>query len=274
MPHITHPNGQTTYYLDDSPTDPSLARGTILIQHGFARHSAFWQSWIPVLTKYYRVIRRDARGHGHSSAPSKDYIYSIDGILDEIIDTLDQLGLEKVHYLGESTGGIFGEFLAARNPGRVASLAICSSPLYMPAEAQDMLAFGHASWAEACRVLGSRGWGEAVAKVLGTDQTSDRAFYGWWLDQISVSSGEGLGDHAELLCQEEFDARRIMMRINVPMLMLSPASSQLVNLEEQKMLRDATGAKMEVIDGVGHEVYLDQAEVCQSIYLEFLGSLK
>jgi pimeloyl-ACP methyl ester carboxylesterase len=204
------------------------------------------------------------------------YKYDIDTILDEIVDTLDQLKLEKVHYLGESTGGIFGEFLAARNPERLLSLTICSSPLYMPASAQKTLAFGHESWAEACRQLGSRGWGEAILNVLGQDKNPDKAFLDWWLQQVSVPSGEGLGDHAELLCDERFDARRIMDKIEVPMLMLSPGGSQLVDLEEQRQLRDSVkgSVRMEVVDGFGHEIYIDQAERCQEIYLEFLRGLK
>lgn len=225
MPYITHKNGEKTHYLDDDFADPWKPHNTILIQHGFGRHSEFWRAWVPVLAKHYRVIRRDARGHGYSSAPGKDYKYDIDTILDEIVETLDQLGLDKVHYVGESTGGIWGEFLAARNPERLHSLTICSSPLYMPAAAQEMLAFGHSSWPDACREMGSRGWGEAVLKVLGADQNPDKDFIKWWLDQVAVPTGEGLGDHAVLLCDESFDARRIMKNIKVPMLMLTPANS-------------------------------------------------
>src|ERR1700761_2190606 len=264
MPYITHKNGQTTYYQDDDFAEPWKKHDTILIQHGFARHSAFWYHWVPVLAKQYRVIRRDARGHGYSSAPGKDYQYKSDTILDEIVDTLDQLGLEKVHYIGESTGGIWGEFLAARNPERLLSLTICSSPLYMPAAAQEMLAFGHSSWPVACRELGSKGWGEAVLKVLGGDQTPDKAFLQWWLEQVAVPTGEALGDHAELLCDKEFDARRIMEKIKVPMLMLTPGNSKLVNLDEQKQLNNAVaGSRMDIITGYGHEIYIDQAAQCQ-----------
>ena len=275
MPFITHNNGQKTFYLDDDFADPWKPHDTILIQHGFGRNSAFWYKWVAVLAQHYRVIRRDARGHGQSSAPGKDYKYDIDTILEEIVDTLDQLHVSKVHYLGESTGGIWGEFLAARHPERLLSLTICSSPLYMPQAAQDMLAFGHGTWAEACRQLGSRGWGEALAKSVGTDQISDSKFLGWWLDQVSVPSGESLGDHAELLCDSSFDARRIMNQIKVPMLLLTPADSVLINLDEQKKLHETVpGSQMEVIPGRGHEIYLDQAELCQQKFLEFLEKLK
>ena len=103
----------------------------------------------------------------------------------------------------------------------------------------------------------------------------DKDFLEWWLDQISVSSGESLGDHAELLCDKDFDARRIMENIKMPMLMLTPASSKLVNLDEQRQLNQAVqGSRMELIKGAGHEIYIDQAEQCQEKYLAFLEALR
>ncbi|KAF2103603.1 alpha/beta-hydrolase [Rhizodiscina lignyota] len=278
MPYITHPNGQKTFYYEDDFVDPWKPHDTILIQHGFARSAIFWYKWVPVLAQNYRVIRRDARGHGKSSAPTKpEYTYDMDTILDEIKDTLDQLGLEKVHYIGESTGGIWGEFFAAKYPERLHSLAICSSPLYMPKAAQEMLAFGHKSWADALRDLGARGWGEEILNVLNTSKDADPAFVKWWLKEVGDMDGKGLGDHAELLCSSDFDARRIMNNIKVPMLMLTPSNSKLVNLDEQKDLHEAVkGSKQELIKANGHEIYLEPeaSKNCLRLYQEFLQSLK
>jgi hypothetical protein len=61
MPYLTHPNGQKTFYLDDNFSPPWKPQEAILIQHGFARHSAFWFHWIPILSQHYRVIRRDGK---------------------------------------------------------------------------------------------------------------------------------------------------------------------------------------------------------------------
>lgn len=115
---LKHPNGQTTHVVVDDYTDPWVAPETILIQGGFGRHSAFWYHWIPSLTHQYQVIRRDTRGHGRSSAPqpSDNYEYSLDIILGEIVDTLDQLGVQKVHVLGETTSGMLGEAFAVHFP--------------------------------------------------------------------------------------------------------------------------------------------------------------
>jgi pimeloyl-ACP methyl ester carboxylesterase len=99
---ITHPNGQITHIYDDNFADPWKPCEAIMIWHGFARHGRHWYHWIPTLSQHFRVIRRDARGHGLSSYPDEksDYKYTMETILDEIIDTMDQLGLKKNAFLG------------------------------------------------------------------------------------------------------------------------------------------------------------------------------
>ncbi|PNS14351.1 Phosphoinositide 3-phosphatase [Sphaceloma murrayae] len=270
---IKHPNGQTTHIIDDNFTDPWKPHATILIQHGFARHSAFWYHWIPVLARHYRVIRRDLRGHGHSSTPPASYDYSNATICDEILDTLDQLGLDAVHFIGESTSGMLGELLAAQHPSRLLSLTIISSPTHLPPPALDLFAFGHPDWPTACRVLGARGWANALSNVPGTVSLPDPEYLEWWKDQVGLSSAEGLAGYAGFLAR--LDARPVLARIKVPMLILAPARSAATRVEEQRGIQEAVaGSKMVVIDGKGHEIYVERAEDCQKAVLEFYAGLQ
>jgi pimeloyl-ACP methyl ester carboxylesterase len=299
--YIVHPNGQKTHYILNDYTDPWKPHDTILIQHGFGRHAAFWYHWIPALSRHYRVIRRDLRGHGYSSYPSPQqqqqqeednaiateptsdndnkreektrYEYTTDTIIGEIIDTLDQLGLQKVHFLGESTSGILGEILAAQHPERLLSLTVCSSPTYLPPAALQLFAFGHEDWPTACRRLGARGWTEALARVPGTIPISDAGYLPWYLEQIEVSDGEGLAQYAEFL--SKLDARPWLERIKVPTLILGPTQSAAVKVADLEALRDGIHAsQLVLIDGPGHEIYVTQAEKCQSAFLGFLEGLK
>lgn len=274
--YITHPNGQISHYFDDDFSDPWRNSSTILIQHGFARHAAFWYHWVPVLARQYRVIRRDARGHGRSSYPDKEtvpaYTYDAETICAEIIDMLDQLKLSKVHFLGESTSGMIGEILAVKYPDRLHSLIICSSPTYLPPAATNLFAFGHQDWPTACRELGARGWAEKLSQVPGTVSVPEPAYLQWWIDQISLSSAEGLAGYAEFLCT--LDARPFLKRIKTPILILAPANSAATTVEEQRGIqRLVEGARLEVIHGKGHEIYVDMAEECQKAVLSFLSGL-
>lgn len=275
--YVVHQNGQKTHYVCDDFTEPWKPRETILIQHGFGRHGKFWYHWIPILSRKYRVIRRDLRGHGYSSFPSVEeketYQYTLDTILDEVVDTLDQLSIGKVHFLGESTGGMLGEIFAAKHPGRLHSLTICSSPTYLPPPALKLFAFDHADWPTACRELGSRGWTEALSQIPDTIPISDPEYLPWYLDQISISNGEGLAQYAEFL--STLDARPFLKQIQVPMLVLAPTESVAVKIEDQKALAESIGGcKLALVEGGGHEIYVTRADQCRRVFLDFLEGLR
>lgn len=291
---VRHPNGQTTHYIIDDFTDPWKPCETVLIQHGASRNLGHWYHWIPRLARKYRVIRRDLRGHGLSSYPVSppprawpgpgqqqqqqqqqdkeiSYDYSLDTIRDEIIDLLDQLGIQKVHFLGESTSGMLGEVLAATHPHRLLSLVVCSSPTHLPQSALDMFALGHSSWPEAFRTLGSRGWAEAIAKCPGTVASPDPAYVEWWIDQVALSDGEGLAQYAEFTSR--LDARPFIPQIRVPMLILAPRNSAVVKVADMEELAGRVGgAALEVIDAPGHEIFVSAAEQCQEVVLKFWES--
>ncbi|KAH6976468.1 Alpha/Beta hydrolase protein [Ilyonectria sp. MPI-CAGE-AT-0026] len=275
---IQHPNSQLSHYRIDDFADPWKPRETILIQHGFARTIQHWYHWVPALARRYRVIRRDLRGHGLSShrkttSDNIDYEYSLDTILDEIIDTLDQLGIEKVHFLGESTSGMLGEVLAAKYPHRLLSLVICSSPTHLPESALQLFAFGHADWPTACRTLGSRGWAEALMRCPGTVASDDPAYQAWWLDMISQSDCEGLAGYAEFLAK--MDSRPFLKEIIVPMLILAPSRSAVMTVAMMEdVAKQVNGAKIEVIDAPGHEIFVSGAEQCQKAAISFWESLE
>lgn len=222
------------------------------------------------------MLRRDALGHGHSSGPPKGHHSTFDEVVDELVDTLDQLNIDKVHFLGESTAGIYANFLAARYPDRIRSVTICGSPLVLTDAAQKTLAFGYSSCVESIYGLGARGWGEKFMALSATDQDSDKGFQQWYLEQFALPSEDGLAAYADTVCSKEANSFLILDKIGTtPYLLLTPANSTLVPLDDQKKLAQAAkDSRLELIHGHGHEIFIDQAEECQGKVLDFLGSLQ
>ncbi|CAI7570843.1 unnamed protein product [Penicillium crustosum] len=268
---VHHANGQTTHYIVDDFTDPwrQSETETILIQHGFGRHFTFWYHWIPVLARKYRVIRRDLRGHGLSSDPSADYDYSLDTILSEIVDLLDQEKVAKIHLLAESTGGMIG----IAHPERVLTLTTCATPSYLPPDAKKRWGLEFEDWPTACRKLGAREFNRRMANLPGGIGQSDPVYQNWWLDQMDLSTGEGFARYAEFL--SNLDVRPMMSGIKSPTLILAPTNSGNTSFKDQEALRDLIhGARLVPIAGKGHEIYVDRAAECQEAFLDFLDQTK
>ena len=80
---------------------------------------------MPALADRYRLLRYDWRGHGDTSAPEGPYTLS--QFLDDAVGLMDALGLERVHWVGISTGGMIGQGLGIHHGDRLHSLTLCNT---------------------------------------------------------------------------------------------------------------------------------------------------
>jgi pimeloyl-ACP methyl ester carboxylesterase len=107
------------------------------------------------------------RGHGQSADPGPEHKWSAEELLLDMKGFLDALGLEKVHYLGESIGGTLGIAFAVRWPERLKSLTLVSAPTSIPPRVQKLFALGYEDWPTALGKLGSGGWARTLMESGG-----------------------------------------------------------------------------------------------------------
>ncbi|MBI2292478.1 MAG: alpha/beta hydrolase [Betaproteobacteria bacterium] len=134
MPYLERPGKPTLYYELDDYTDPWRAAPALVLQHGFGRSSRFWYSWVPYLSRFYRVIRPDLRGLGRSARnfDVKNEL-GLQHYLEDLIAITKDIGVDSVHYCGESFGGILGLALAAERPQLFRTLSVVSAPAFIRA---------------------------------------------------------------------------------------------------------------------------------------------
>jgi pimeloyl-ACP methyl ester carboxylesterase len=145
-------------WYEDDWFGPGWAEpSVVLIQPGFARNAEYWRHWVPGLALHFRVLRRDMRAHGGSTAGDPGYEWSPDALADDVVAFLDVLNLERVHYIGESIGGLTGISLGARHPSRFYTITLLQTPLHLRPVA-DLLRGEFPVWSEAIRTLSPGGW--------------------------------------------------------------------------------------------------------------------
>jgi pimeloyl-ACP methyl ester carboxylesterase len=102
------------------------AREDLVLVHGLATNLAFWYAPYAVeLAKRFRVTLYDLRGHGRSQAPATGY--RPDDLGRDLLGLLDHLGIEQVHVLAHSFGGVVALKAACADPRRVASLVLADT---------------------------------------------------------------------------------------------------------------------------------------------------
>ncbi|MFX8164539.1 alpha/beta fold hydrolase, partial [Acinetobacter baumannii] len=88
-----------------------------------------WDVTVPQLAEHFHVLRYDARGHGASDAPTG--LYSLDRLGRDVVELLDALGLQRVHMLGLSLGGIVAQWLAIHVPERIDRLVLSNTAAHI-----------------------------------------------------------------------------------------------------------------------------------------------
>ncbi|MFF8954201.1 alpha/beta fold hydrolase [Streptomyces sp. NPDC014894] len=86
----------------------------LLLLHGAGRSRADWDAAARRLTARHRVLAADLPGHGGSPGRSP---WTVDGVLDDIEDALDGLGLPGAALAGHSLGGLIAVRYAETHPG-------------------------------------------------------------------------------------------------------------------------------------------------------------
>jgi pimeloyl-ACP methyl ester carboxylesterase len=80
--------------------------------------------YVAALKDDYRLILVDARGHGVSDKPHNPEAYKLEVMVADIIAVLDDLNINKAHFLGYSMGGWLSLGTAKYAPDRLLSLII------------------------------------------------------------------------------------------------------------------------------------------------------
>ena len=107
-------------------------RGIVLV-HGGAAHSRWWDHIGPLLTVDRRVIAIDLSGHGDSGRRES---YSFDGWAREILAVAADAGLDAPIVIGHSMGGVVTLRLAALFGSRIEGAVVIDSPVRNPAPEQ------------------------------------------------------------------------------------------------------------------------------------------
>jgi 3-oxoadipate enol-lactonase len=108
----------------------------VVLSHSLGSSFVMWDPQLSALEPHFQVLRYDSRGHGRSEASPG--AYSLELLTEDAIGLLDALGIDKVHWVGLSMGGMIGQGVALYHPNRLKSLALCDSTGVIPAEAQPL----------------------------------------------------------------------------------------------------------------------------------------
>ena len=167
---------KTSYRLEGPAGAP-----VVTLTHPLGVTLALWDDHVAALTKQYRVLRYDVRGHGGSDIPPGPY--TLEQMSDDLFALLDSLGIVETHFVGVSMGGLIGMTAALAHPERIKSLTLCDTTACYGPGVRPM-------WEDRMRVAESEGM---------TSTLVDRTMAIWFTEAFRARRPEALERIAAML---------------------------------------------------------------------------
>ena len=104
-------NGLTLHYLEWEPSK----RPTLLLLHGYLSRAQIWTGFASELSRNFRILALNQRGHGNSDW-SPDGAYSIDDHFTDLARFIDLLDLNELILMGHSMGATIAVPVLAIEP--------------------------------------------------------------------------------------------------------------------------------------------------------------
>jgi non-heme chloroperoxidase len=276
MSFVTTEDGAEIYYKDWGPRDAQ----PIMFHHGWPLSADDWDAQLLFfLSKGYRVIASDRRGHGRSSQISTGH--DMDHYASDANAVVEHLDLWNAIHIGHSTGGgQVARYVAqyGEPQGRVAKAVLVSSvpPLMVQTDANPegtplsvfdgfraALAANRAEFYQAVAAGPFYGFNREGAKV------SEPVVANWWRQGMT---GSAQAHYLGIAAFSETDQTEDLRSISVPVLVLQGDDDQVVpykdaSVKQAELLSNAT---LKIYEGYPHGMLTIHADVINPDILAFI----
>lgn len=256
-----------SYELPNGLTLSVLEKGTgrpIVFVHGSVTTSELFREMVEYFGDTYRTIAVDLRGYGESQKPEDGF--EIRQFSDDLADLFKVMNVQSPVLLGVSMGGFVAQDFALRYPGVLKALVLAST-------SDGELAPGLFDKDPVAEIV-SAGW-ETVARNMvygafpeGTNENNKKILF----ERIQDLGADVLRGVCRTIL--DFDVSADIHSVNIPtLIMVGTEDHQLPVYLSERLQRKIAGSQLEIFDGAGHFMMVEQPKQFRTVLTEFLDSL-
>ncbi len=167
-------------------TGQDRQKPVMVLIHGVGLNQDMWQTWIPLLSQSHDVLTFDLFGHGHSVNP--DGPRSAGDFVDQLMDLVDYLGIDRFALIGFSLGAVVTQAVASLYGSRLTHAVFLHS-VYQRTEAQ-------------CEAVRRR---YLITRDQGPMATVELAIRRWFSEEYSNRNPDIMDDIRRIFSQHNDD---------------------------------------------------------------------
>lgn len=247
--------------------DGAEGRPWIVLGNSLGADHTMWDPQIDMLTRHYRVMRFDTRGHGRSDTPAGDN-WTLADLERDTLALMDAHDIEVADYLGLSMGGMVGLGLALETPQRFGRMIMADGRADAPEPFR-------ANWDTRIAKVEAEGLAGIVEPTIQTWFTAD------WLaanpDQAAAVRDFILANDPVGYCRccaalKGLDYLRRLGEITLPLLYVVGEGDKGASPEVMQAMADATpGARLAVVADAAHVSNMNNPAGFNQAIMGFLG---
>jgi len=256
------PNGQEVAYRREGRQGAT----PVLLVHGLLSDHRMWDPVVERLMGEYEVLRFDLRGHGRSSAPPAPY--TMEQLADDVPVLLDALGMERVHFIGTSLGGMIGQQVAVRHPRRLLSLTLANTGAVQGAASawDERIALAREQGVAALAEPTLQRWFAADVREAAPDRVERMKRM---LLEVSREGYVGCATAVRNLAQLD-----LLPRIAVPTLVVAGTRDEAIpHAAGEKIAQAVPGARLVSLP-TGHQDAVEQPEAFVAAWRTFVAGVR
>lgn len=239
----------------------------VLLLHGLGGDHTIWDYQIPVLSRSYRVLAPDLRGHGRSPVP-ENARYTFEEFQGDLQKLLDDRQAVPAHVVGLSGGGLLSIRFALDHPSHVRTLALFAAMGHMDNHTR---AVGQ-NWTDTLRDDGPEAYSRRLAMDLFAPDWAEAHLD---LAERIAKSQEARnlrGATQWALAMRDFDVRPRLARISVPTLIVQGMEDNVVDPSHARLLRQAIRqSEVRLLPNTGHLIPVEHPDETTQMLLEWFG---
>jgi pimeloyl-ACP methyl ester carboxylesterase len=207
----------------------------------------------------YRTINVDLPGFGQSEMPTS--VIGMEEYVDLVYDLITRLELRKPVIIGHSFGGKIAMFFALKYPSTVARIVLINASGIRPKPTMR----GKISY-----VLAKIGnvvfW---IPPFIFFRKGMKHAFYRFVVGEQDYFRSQNLRETFKRVIKQHINSR--LKEINLETLVIWGAEDRMTPLwQGEKIASGIKKSRLEVVDGVGHNLPLKHPEIVSQLILKFL----
>ncbi len=245
--------GTELYYERSGSGEPML-----LIQGMAATHLAWGRPFLDALERDFECIVYDHRGMGRSARA--EIPFTIVDLAGDALALLDALGLESVHVVGISMGGMIAQELALAHPERVRTLTIgasyCGGPDGTLMDPADLALLGEA-WKSGDPVQVYRAmWEINLSPAFRADDSN----FGPFREMAEALPAPAPVIYEQMRACGRHDTSERLGELAMPTMIIHGTADRLLRSPNGEQIAALVGVEPELLKDVGHLFWWERPE--------------